>query len=226
MDNETRQELKHQIYEQFARMGKAFSNPRRLEIIDLLSQSAHTVEDLADKTEMSIASVSQHLQVLKRAHLVTYKREGTYMRYRLTDDDVFSAWKVLRELAQQRILDIENLIETYFSERNSLETISVEELLQRIRDEDVILLDVRPTDEYEAGHIPNALSIPVEELEAQLETLPKDIEIIAYCRASYCLFSDRAALLLREKGFKARVYKEGMPEWRTQGLPVETVSPN
>lgn len=226
MDNETQAEYKTQIYEQFARMGKAFSNARRLEIIDLLSQSPHTVEDLAVKTELSIASVSQHLQVLKRAHLVTYKREGTHMRYRLADDGVFDAWRVLRELAQQRIFNIENLIETYFSERNTLEKISVEELLQRIRDEDIVLLDVRPTDEYEAGHIPDAISIPVEELEAHLETLPKDIEIIAYCRASYCLFSDRAALLLREKGYKARVYKEGMPEWRRQGLPVETISNN
>ena len=221
MDNDALHEIKVQIYEQFAQMGKAFSNPKRLEIIDLLSQTAHTVEDLATKTDLSIASVSQHLQVLKRANLVTYKREGTYMRYRLMDEEVFEAWKVLRELAQQRIFNIENLFETYFSERNTLEKISADELLIRMRDENVLLLDVRPADEYEAGHIPNAISIPIEELEARLETLPKDVEIIAYCRASYCVFSDRAALLLREKGYKTRVYKEGMPEWRRQGLPVE-----
>lgn len=221
MDNDARYEIKVQIYEQFAQMGKAFGNPKRLEIIDLLSQVPHTVEDLAAKTGLSIASVSQHLQVLKHAKLVTYKREGTHMRYRLTDENVFEAWKVLRDLAQQHILDIENLMATYFSERNTLEKISAEELLVRMRDEDVLLLDVRPADEYEAGHIPNAISIPIEELEARLETLPKDVEIIAYCRASYCLFSDRAALLLREKGYKTRVYKEGMPEWRRQGLPIE-----
>ena len=221
MDNKTRLELKTQIYEQFARVAKSFGNPRRLEIIDLLSQAPHTVEDLATKTDMSVASVSQHLQVLKNARLVKSKRDGTYIWYRLSDNNVFAVWKSLRDLAHNINSEIDNLVNTYFSERQLLESISVDELLKRINNDDIILLDVRPHDEYEAGHIPNAVSIPLDELERRLESLPKDIEIIAYCRAPYCLFSDRAALYLQEKGYTVKIYKEGLPEWRNKGLPVE-----
>lgn len=222
MDKEQKQVFKTLLYEQFARVGKAFANARRLEMIDLLIQAPHTVEELAKKTELSVASASQHLQVLRQAQIVKVKREGTYAWYSIADEDVFPIWKVMRELALSRVAEIDHLLRDYFEERYALETISADELLQRMRDDNIIILDVRPADEYEAGHIPSAISIPAEVLAEHLDELSKDFEIVAYCRASYCLLSDEAALLLREKGYKVRVFQEGFPIWKAKGLPFET----
>lgn len=222
MNKAQKQVFKSLLYEQFARVGKAFANARRLEIIDLLIQASQTVEELAKKTGMSVASVSQHLQILRQAKIVNVQREGTYAWYSIADDDVFPIWKVMRELALSRVAEIEQLMHDYYEERYSLETISSDELLERMHDEDIIILDVRPSDEYEAGHIPNAISMPTERLVEHLDELSKEHEIIAYCRASYCLLSDEAALLLREKGFKVRVFQDGFPIWKIKGLPIET----
>ncbi|MDQ7025841.1 MAG: metalloregulator ArsR/SmtB family transcription factor [Anaerolineae bacterium] len=226
MDNQSRQELKALLYEQFARMGKAFANARRLEIIDLLSQTPHTVEELASKTSLSVASVSQHLQVLRNARVVDVTREGTYAWYRLSDDRVFGIWCMMRDLAQDRISEIDHLLRQYFNERETLETIDAAELLRRIAEGSIIIIDARPEDEYRAGHIPSALSVPIEKLESTLAVLPKNCEIVAYCRASYCLLSDEVALLLREQGYRVHVLLEGFPEWRAAGLPIEKESLN
>ncbi|MCA9915643.1 MAG: metalloregulator ArsR/SmtB family transcription factor [Anaerolineae bacterium] len=220
MTPESKKELKSQIYEQFARMGKAFSNARRLEIIDLLSQANHTVEDLAYKTGLSVASVSQHLQILRNAKIVEVSREGTYAWYRLSDERVFDIWRVMRNLAQERFAEINQLLKLYFEERDLLETIDAAELLRRIQEGSITIIDARPEDEYAAGHIPNALSIPLEKLEAYLEDLPANCVIVAYCRASYCLLSDEVALLLRERGYDVHVYQDGFREWKAAGYPT------
>lgn len=222
MNKAQKQVFKSLLYEQFARVGKAFANARRLEIIDLLIQTPHTVEELAKKTDMSVASVSQHLQILRQAKIVAVKREKTYAWYSIADDDVFPIWKVMRELALSRISEIDQLMHDHYAERYSLETISSDELLERLYDEGITILDVRPSDEYQAGHIPNAISIPTHLIGEQLNTLSKEHEIIAYCRASYCLLSDEAALLLREEGFKVRVFQDGFPVWKIKGLPIAT----
>jgi len=220
MDYDTRQEFKSNLYEQFAQMGKAFGNARRLEIIDLLSQKAHTVEDLAGKMGLSIASVSQHLQVLKSSKVVEVTREGTYAWYRLADERVFGIWDMMRSLAQERNAEIEQLMKLYFNDRFSLEAIDTAELLRRMEKDCITIIDARPLDEYQAGHIPNALSITADTLKDFLDLLPADCEVVAYCRASYCLFSDEVALMLRERGFNVSVYEEGFPQWRANGLPI------
>lgn len=221
MDAETRQEFKTLIYEQFARVGKAFSNARRLEIIDLLAQTDHTVEDLSHKTGLSVASVSQHLQVLKNAKVVSVKREGNYAHYSLADARVFTIWRLMRELAQDRLADIDMLIRTYSEDRYSLETIDGPELLRRIKEGTITIIDARPTDEYRAGHLPNALSVPADQLEQYLDDLPDNCQIVAYCRASYCLLSDDVARVLKARGCDVQVYTGGFPDWQADGLPVE-----
>ena len=221
MENQTRQELKSLIYKQFARLGKAFGNARRLEIIDLLSQTEHTVEDLSVKTGLSIASVSQHLQVLYNSKVVDVTREGTYAHYRLSDDRVFQIWNLMRELAQDRILEINHLLKTYFEARETLDTISASELLKRLEDGTITIIDARPSDEYDAGHIPTALSIPLDQLENHLQNLPPNCEVVAYCRAAYCLLSDEVALFLRNCGCNVRVFQDGFPKWQADGFPIE-----
>lgn len=225
MDSETRQHFKTLLYEQFARIGKAFGNARRLEIIDLLVQSRHTVDDLARKTGLSVANVSQHLQILRSAKLVEVERVGTYAWYRLANQDVYQVWHVMREYALAQVSDIDALMRAYFEERYTLEEISPQELLQRIQNHEVIVLDVRPENEYRAGHIDGAVSIPLNELQERLAQLPKDSMIVAYCRASYCLLSDEAALFLREQGYNVRIYKDGFPQWQALGLPTASDEP-
>lgn len=224
MDKKSRAEFKSLVYEQFAGVGKAFSNAHRLEIIDLLAQTPHTVEELANKMSLSIASTSQHLQVLKSAKLVNSKREGTYIWYRLANDKVFAIWKAMREFALDARPEIDRLMHDHYEDRFTLRTITASELVQRMSEEDVIILDVRPRDEFQAGHLPNAVNIPVDELDSSLQKLPTGAKIIAYCRASYCLLSDMAALLLKDHGYDVEVFQDGFPEWRIQGLPYETES--
>ena len=221
MDQDTKRHIKRELYRHLARIGKALGNDRRLEIIDLLAQSEHTVEGLAQKTEMSVASVSQHLQVLRSARLVKVRREGTYGFYSLADKQVLKAWNEISALAQSHLLEIDHLIRTLFEERSSLKGISASELLERMKSDTIVLLDARPTDEYRAGHIPGAVSLPVDQLEAYLDTLPHDQEIVAYCRTSYCLLSDELAVILKSKGFDVRVLETGMSDWQALGYPVE-----
>jgi rhodanese-related sulfurtransferase len=221
MNNSTHREFKDRLFEQFARIGKALASPKRLEIVDLLAQGERTVEEIARETAMSVASASQHLQALKGARMVEVRREGLYAHYRLADESVFRTWQAIRALGESRLAEVDRVVETYLMDRDALEAVDARELMERLSDGSVIVLDVRPEEEYRAGHIPGALSVPVEALEAALQTLPNDKEIVAYCRGPYCVFSDEAVALLRSRGYQARRMAEGLPDWRAAGLPVE-----
>jgi rhodanese-related sulfurtransferase len=214
-------EFKDRLFGQFAKIGKALSSPRRLEIVDLLAQGERTVEEIAGETAMSVASASQHLQVLKAARMVEARREGLYAHYRLADEDVFRTWQAVRALAESRLSEVDGVVDAYLDDRDALEAVDAAELMERLNDGSVIVLDVRPEEEYRAGHIPGALSVPVDALEAALQTLPRDREIVAYCRGPYCVFSDKAVALLGSRGFRARRLRQGLPDWRAAGFPVE-----
>jgi rhodanese-related sulfurtransferase len=213
--------FKDKLFEQFARVGKALANQHRLELLDLLAQGERTVEDLAREAGMSVANTSWHLQELRVARLVEVRREGLYGYYRLADERVFAAWRAIRDLGEERLAEIDRLVGTYLTDRDSLDAVCAEELLAKIREEGVVVLDVRPEEEYRSGHIPGARSVPVERLEAYLEEIPRDREVVAYCRSPYCVFSDEAVALLRSRGYPARRLQEGLPDWRAAGLPVE-----
>jgi rhodanese-related sulfurtransferase len=223
MDAVAHREFKDRLFGQFARIGKALSSPRRLEIVDLLAQSEHTVEEIAEETSMSVASASQHLQALKAARMVEARREGLYMHYRLADEDVFRTWQAVRALAESRLSEVDRVVEAYLEDRDALEAVGATELMERLSDGSVVVLDVRPEEEYLAGHIPGAISVPVDALEdaLQTQTLPKDREIVAYCRGPYCVFSDEAVALLRSRGYRARRLRQGLPDWRAAGMPME-----
>jgi rhodanese-related sulfurtransferase len=224
MDDTTHREFKDRLFEQFARIGKALASPKRLEILDLLAQGERTVEEIARETAMPVANASQHLQALKSARMVESRREGLYAYYRLADEGVFRTWQAVRALGETRLAEIDRLVETFLEDRDALEAVSTAALMERLSDGSVVVLDVRPEQEYRAGHIPGAISLPVDALEAALQTLPKDKEIVAYCRGHYCVFSDEAVTLLRSRGYRARRLAEGLPDWRAKGLPVETAS--
>jgi rhodanese-related sulfurtransferase len=219
---DTHRDFKDQLFEEFARIGKALASPHRLELLDLLAQGERNVEDLAREAGMSVASTSQHLQALRAARLVEVRREGLYAYYRLADERVFGVWQALRDLGEARLAEIDHLVQTFLEDRNALEAVDAEELLARLHDESVLVLDVRPEEEYRAGHIPGARSVPLERLEEYLKHIPKDQEVIAYCRGPYCVFSDEAVSLLRSLGYQARRLAQGLPDWRAAGLPVET----
>jgi rhodanese-related sulfurtransferase len=214
-------EFKDRIFEQFARIGKALASPKRLEILDLLAQGERTVEEVARETAMPVVSASQHLQVLKGVRMVESRREGLYVRYRLADEGVFRAWQAVRDLGETRLAEVDQMVEAYLKDRDALEAVGATALMERLSDGSVVVLDVRPEEEYRAGHIPGALSVPVDALEAALQTLSKDKEIVAYCRGPYCVFSDEAVQFLNVRGYRARRLVEGFPDWRAAGLPVE-----
>lgn len=222
MDHAEHREFKDRLYEQFARVGKAFASPKRLEILDLLAQGERTVEEVAQEAAMPIASASQHLQVLKGVRMVESRRAGLHAYYRLASEDVYDAWRTVRSLGESHLAEIDRVVETYLKDRDSLEAVCAERLMERLTEGDVVVLDVRPEEEYRAGHLPGARSVPVDALEAALQTLPKDKEIVAYCRGPYCVFSDEAVKLLEARGYRASRLTEGFPEWRAAGLPVES----
>src|SRR5918993_3068685 len=213
--------FKDQLFEQFARVGKALANPHRLELVDLLAQGERSVENLAREAAMSVANTSRHLQELRAARLVEVRRDGLYGYYRLADERVFGVWRAMRELGEARLAEIDRLVETYRTNRGALEAVCAEELLAKTREGGVIVLDVRPEEEYRAGHIPGARSVPLERLEAYLGEIPEDREIVAYCRGPYCVFSDEAVALLMSHGYRARRLRQGLPDWRAAGMPVE-----
>ncbi len=213
--------FKTAIYEQFARLGKAISAPKRLELLDLLSQGPRTVEALADQASLSVANASQHLQVLRAARLVDAEKQGLYVEYRLAGDDVASFFLSLRGLAESRLAEVDQVTREYFEQRGSMEVVDSEELTRRVNSGEVTVLDVRPPEEYHAGHIPGALSIPVGELKARLKELPKDREVIAYCRGPYCVMAVEAVELLRKKGFSAQRMELGVNDWRARGWSVD-----
>ncbi len=214
--------FKDAIYEQFARVGKAVAAPKRLELLDLLCQAPRTVEALAGEAGISTANASQHLQVLRGARLVTAEKKGLFVEYRLADEMVCRFFQALRALAEGRLADVERVRRAFFEERGSMESLRAHELLRRVRSGEVTLLDVRPPEEFRAGHIPGALSIPLSELKKRLAELPKSREIVAYCRGPYCVLAMEAVGLLRRKGFRAHRIEQGVADWRARGWRVES----
>ena len=222
MNNLTKREFKDQLFEQFARIGKSLSNGRRLEILELLAQGPRTVEDLARETGLSVANASQHLQVLRRCNLVSVKREGLYANYKLASEDVLQICISMRRLGERHLSDIQRLVEIYLSSRDGLEPISCHELVRRLKEKNVFMLDVRPREEYKADHIAGARSIPISELKTRLKEIPRKQKIVAYCRGPYCVFADEAVSILASRGYRAVRLREGFPEWKSAKLPVET----
>jgi rhodanese-related sulfurtransferase/DNA-binding HxlR family transcriptional regulator len=212
---------KREIFANLAKVGTALSNSTRIEILELLAQSERRVDQLAALTGATVANTSQHLQKLRQAGLVTARKEGQAVFYRLSGDEVVSLLSVLGRVGETYVAEIERLVRLYLSEEDALEPISAKELLVRARKGLVTVLDVRPCEEFAAGHVPGAVNIPIHELEKRLNELPKRREIVAYCRGPYCLMSYDAVALLRRKGRRSRRLENGMPEWRVAGLPVE-----
>ena len=213
-------EAKHRLYEQFSRTAKAASSPKRIELLEILAQGEHTVEALAQATGMGVTNTSSHLQVLRGARLVETRKDGTKIFYRLAGDEVAVFIVALRDLARSRLAEVDAVVRDYFVARDALEPLSRAELVERAGRGDVVILDVRPADEFAAGHIPGALSVPLGKLDATLARLPKRSQIVAYCRGPYCVLAPQAVERLQAKGFKARRLADGMPEWRLAGLPV------
>jgi len=215
------QNLKHQLFEQFARVGKALGSPVRLDLLECLGQGQRSVEALAEKCGLPISNASHHLQQLRRAGLVSASKEGLYVYYRLAGDDVINLLSSLRGVAEQNIAEVERLIQTYLSVKDTLEPLPAEELLDRVRRGLVTVLDVRPPDEYAAGHIAGAVNVPLLELEKYLRKLRPRKEVVAYCRGPHCILSYDAVEKLRGRGIRARRLKDGYPEWKAAGLPIE-----
>jgi rhodanese-related sulfurtransferase len=209
------------LFDEFARVGKALASGRRIELLDVLANGERTVEVLAGEVGLSVANASQHLQILRQAGLVGSRREGTSVHYRLAAPEVFELWRTLRTLAASCLAEVERLAAAYLGARDELEPVSRAELTRRLQDgDDLVVLDVRPAAEHAAGHLPGAVSIPVDELQRRLAELPADREIVAYCRGPYCAFAQEAVGLLRYEGFAARRLEDGLPEWQAAGLAV------
>jgi rhodanese-related sulfurtransferase len=220
MDDSRHRTVKTRLYGHFAGLARALANPHRFEALELLAQGERTVESLARETGASVANISQHLKVLRAAGLVETRRAGVFVHYRLADDSLSSLLADLRRVAERRSAELERLVRTEFHDRASIEPVSFEDLQARARRGDVVILDTRPTHEYAAGHIPGALSVPVEDVRRQLARIPKKKLIVAYCRGPYCVYADRAVEILTSEGRRARRLKDGFPEWRTAGFPV------
>ncbi len=217
--NENRR-FRDSIYEQLARIGKAVASPKRLELLDLLVQGPRTVEALAEETGMTVANASRHLQLLRSARLVEAGKEGLYVRYRLADEAVGAFLRGMRTLADKRLAEIDQIVRQFLKDHEDLEPVDLDTLLERLSEGAVIVLDVRPQEEYRAGHIPGAISIPLKELEGRLDELPRDREVVAYCRGHYCILAIEAVEVLRTRGFSARYLEDGVLDWRLRGLDV------
>ena len=213
---------KQAVYEQLARIGKALSTPARLEILELLAQAERSVDALARLTGLTVANTSQHLQLLRQVGLVTSRREGQFIFYRLAGDEVVTLIGSLGRVGETYIAEVGKLLQTFFTAQDKIEPVPAKELLKQARKGLVTIIDLRPVEEYAAGHVPGAINIPLPELQKRLRDLPKGKEIIAYCRGPYCLMSFTAVKMLRDRGHKARRLQAGLPEWRSAGLPVET----
>ncbi|MDR8391889.1 metalloregulator ArsR/SmtB family transcription factor [Aliifodinibius sp. S!AR15-10] len=213
--------FKNKVYQQLANIVKGMSNPHRLEILELLAQGRFSVAEIAEETDMSGANASQHLQVLKQAQLVSTQREGNHVYYELAGESVYKAWKSLRDLGIERVAEVERVLRQFRESRQSVETLSSSQLADKMKHEQVTIIDVRPQKEFSAGHIAGALNIPVDQLSDKIDALPEDREIVAYCRGPFCVFADDAVELLSKKGFNAKRLDEGFPEWMLDELPVE-----
>ncbi len=216
---------KRALVSQFAAVAKALGHAHRLELLEFIAQGERSVESVAAVAGLKIGNASQHLQQLRRAGLLTARRDGKHVFYSLSDDSVLDALAALRRVAERNVAEAQRVIGGYFRERDSLEPVSRDELLDRMRDGLLTLIDVRPEDEFAAGHLPGALNIPPRQLERRLASLPPDQEVIAYCRGPYCVLSFEAVAALRQRGFNARRLEDGYPEWRAAGLPVESAAP-
>jgi rhodanese-related sulfurtransferase len=209
-----KREFKDKIYTGLSTLIKAMANPHRLEIIDLLGQAERSVEEIAAETGMSVANASQHLQVLKQSNLVQIKRNGNFILYRLANDNVYKSWMDLREMGMESLGEVQKIVRDFRAKKSSLEPMRLEDLLSRMKSSNIILLDVRPEQEFKAGHIPNAINIPIDQLTARFKELKKSKQYIAYCRGPFCVFADDAVQLLIQKGFKANRLEEGYPDWK------------
>ena len=205
---------KQTLFVQFAAVAKAAAHPHRLALLEQLAQGERSVEVLADRAKLSIANASQHLQMLKQSNLVQVRRDGNFIRYRLAGDNVYKSWKDLRTIGMESLAEIDKLIKDFRTQKNSLEPVSLQELLPRMRAKKIILLDVRPEQEFKAGHIPNAINIPIDQLATRIGELSKSRQYIAYCRGPFCVFADDAVQILTRKGFKASRLEEGYPDWK------------
>lgn len=216
----TGREAKDALYAQFSRLGKAVSNPKRIELLELLAQADRSVDELTIASGMDFANTSAQLQVLSRARLVESRRLGKRVIYRLADKSVTRFLVALRELSRERLAEVEQVARDYFEARDHLEPVSPRDLVRRLEDPGTLVIDVRPAEEYAAGHIPGALSVPLGELQGRIAQLPPAAEIVAYCRGPYCVLAPEAIEILRRAGLQARRLQEGFPEWRLAGLPV------
>lgn len=213
--------FKSDLFEQFARVGKALSSGKRLQMLEFLAQGERSVDVLAKMTGLSIANASQHLQQLRQAGLATARKEGLYVFYGLSGDSIVRLLAALRVVGQEHLAEVDKLVKLYFESKDGLEPVPAKELLQRAKAGMVTVLDVRPTEEYAAGHIRGAINVPLAELTRRLREIPSGKEIVAYCRGPYCLLAFEAVALLRKKGRKARRLEDGFPEWKSAGLPVD-----
>jgi len=218
-------EFKDPLYAQFARIGHALGSPRRIELLDLLAQSEKSVELLAEQGAMPIKNTSAHLRVLRQARLVETRRQGTFVYYRLAGDDVVELLRSLQAVARERLAEVEQVTKLYLTQRDELEPVTWRELRRLVRDDVVTVIDARPREEFVAGHIAGALSVPVGELKRRLAEIPKDREVVAYCRGPYCVYSLETVTLLRKHGYRARRAEAGLPQWRLSGLPMESGAP-
>ena len=212
---------KREVFANLARVGTALSSPTRIEFLELLAQAERSVEQLATLTGASVANTSQHLQKLRQAGLILGRKEGLYVFYRLAGDEVVEMLSAMSRVGEAYVAEVERIVRLYFASKDELEPIPAKELLDRARKGLVTVLDVRPPEEFAAGHVPGAINIPIHELEKRIKELPRRREVVAYCRGPYCLMSYDAVSVLRKKGLRARRLEAGMPEWRAAGMPVE-----
>lgn len=221
MNTILKRQFKAELFEQFARVGRAVASPVRLAILDVLAQSERTVEEVAAELGQSVANASQHLRQLRTARLAASRREGQFIYYRLADNGVLRLWQIIREVGESRYAEIDAVVHTYLKDRESMQTVAADELVRLLKSGDVVVLDVRSRAEYAAGHIPAARSMPVGELRKRLQELPKRRRIVAYCRGPYCVFADDAVSQLTHRGYRAARLDIGLPDWKLMGLPVE-----
>ena len=214
--------FKHDLFTHFARIGKALSNANRLELLEFIAQGERSVDGLARVSGLTVANTSQHLQQLRQTGLVVCRKEGLKVFYSLSGDDVIELLNAVRGVAERHVAEVEKLVNTFLTVKDELEPLPRQELLERVRDGLVTVLDVRPPEEYAAGHVPGAVNVPLSELEHYMNELDSEQEIVAYCRGPHCVLAFDAVASLREKGLKARRLEDGYPEWKTAGLPVET----
>jgi rhodanese-related sulfurtransferase len=212
--------FKDRVYEQLARIGKAVASPQRLELLDLLSQGPRTVENLAQEVQLTVANTSRHLQILRAARLIEAQKEGVFVRYHVPDEAVADFCRSLRILAASRLAELDQITQHFFKNHDTLEPIDRKALLARVRKGLVTVLDVRPAEEYRSGHIAGAISLPLPELQDRLAELPRDQDIVAYCRGPYCVLAAQAVELLRDHGFRVTRLEDGVADWRAHGLPV------